>query len=146
MTGLSNTQKKDYAKSLFLYEHLTQEEIAERTGVDRRTVARWMETENWKGMKVSITITREEQIKNLYNQLKDINEAISARKDRRYATPAEADTIGKLAAAIEKMGTETGISQICNVSKGILAFIRKADPAKAMELSYYFDAYIKEKL
>jgi DNA-binding transcriptional regulator LsrR (DeoR family) len=147
MTELTNTQKKDFAKALFLHENLTQEEIAERTGVTRRTVARWIEEGNWKGLKVSVTITREEQVRNLYNQLKAINDTITGReRDKRYATPAEADTITKLAGAIQKMEVETGIVEIVNVSKGLLEFIRKTDLEKAKELSCYLDAYIKEKI
>ncbi|MDR1644215.1 MAG: helix-turn-helix domain-containing protein [Tannerellaceae bacterium] len=144
--ALNGTQKKDFAKTLFLLENLTQEELAERTGVARRTVARWMEAEKWRELKVSITITKEEQLKNLYNQLGAINDVISGRKEQRYATPAEGDTIGKLAAAIAKMETEVGIADICSVSKGVLTFIRKINADKARELSYFFDAYIKEKL
>jgi DNA-binding transcriptional regulator LsrR (DeoR family) len=143
---LSNSQKKDYAKALFLHESLTRDEIAEKANVSRRTVGRWIETEKWKELKVSITITREEQVKNLYNQLKAVNDTISGRKEQRYATTAEADTISKLATAIEKMESETGIAGIVGASRGLLDFVRRMDTDKARELSYFFDAYIKSKL
>lgn len=147
MTDLTTAQKKDFAKSLFLHENLTQEEIALRTGVSRRSVGRWMEAEDWKGLKVSVTITREQQIGHLYRQLADLNDAIAARdKTKRHATPAEADTIGKLTAAIQKMEVDTGIVEIVNAAKGILNFVRKTDPEKAIELSYLLDDYIKEKI
>ena len=147
MADLTAAQKKDFAKSLFLHESLTQEEIAERTGVNRRTISRWMEGEDWKGLKVSVTITREQQIGHLYRQLENLNDSITQRdKNERHATPAEADTIGKLAAAIQKMETDTGVAEIVNVSKGLLYFVRKTDPQKAIELSYYLDAFIKERL
>ena len=48
--------------------------------------------------------------------------------------------------AIEKMEKETGIADIISVSKGILDWIRKTDTEKAKELSFYFDAYIKDRL
>lgn len=51
-----------------------------------------------------------------------------------------------MAAAIEKMEKETGIADIISVSKGILDWIRKTDTEKAKELSFYFDAYIKDRL
>jgi hypothetical protein len=44
------------------------------------------------------------------------------------------------------MEKEVGIAEICNVSKGILTFIRKVDAEKARELSCFFDAYIMEKI
>lgn len=39
---LSNTQKKEWAKTLYLKENLTQQEIADRVGVSRATVNRWI--------------------------------------------------------------------------------------------------------
>ena len=62
-------------------------------------------------------------------------------------TSKEADTINKLAAAIEKMEKETGIADIISVSKGILDWIRKTDTDKDKRNSaFIFDAYIKDRL
>ena len=77
MAELTSRQKKDFAKSIYLGEDLTQEEIAERVGVKRQTVSRWIKEGNWERHKVSITITREEQLKNLYLQLSELNAAIN---------------------------------------------------------------------
>lgn len=63
MADLSNLQKKEWAKLLFTKENLTQQEIAERVGVSRVTINKWINSENWEHLKVSITITREEQLK-----------------------------------------------------------------------------------
>ena len=65
MAELSIVQKKEWAKLLFTKENLTQGEIAERVGVSRVTINKWANTENWELLKVSITITREEQLKSL---------------------------------------------------------------------------------
>ncbi|GAB6394607.1 MAG: helix-turn-helix transcriptional regulator [Bacteroidales bacterium] len=146
MTELSKQQKKDYARSLYVHEQLTQQEIADRVGAAAKTVSRWIQEGKWKDLKVSITITREEQIKNIYNQLKELNDEIASREGKRYPTPAESDTINKLAGAIQKMETDIGIVEIVNVSKGLLDFVRKTDVEKAKELSYFLDAYIKEKI
>lgn len=144
---LSSKQKKDWAKMLYLKEHLQQQEVAERVGVSKQTMCRWVKTEKWEELKTSVSLTREEQLSNLYRQVAEINKAIAGRKDgERYASAKEADTINKLAAAIERMEKETGISDIISVSKGFLDWLRKTDIDKAKELSYYFDAYIKERL
>lgn len=144
MAELSQQQKKDYAKSLFLHENLTQQEIADRVGVTRRSITRWKEDGKWDDLKVSITITKEEQLKNLYNQLKAINEEIAGRKEKRFATSAEADIITKLANAIEKMEGDIGVSDMISASKKFLTWIRKSDLAKAQELTPLFDAFIKD--
>lgn len=144
---LSIKQKKDLAKMIYLKEHLTQAEVAERVGVSKQTLCKWVKTEKWEELKASVSLTREEQLSNLYRQVAEINKAIVGRKDgERFATSKEADTINKLAAAIEKMEKETGISDIISVSKGFLDWLRKTNIEKAKELSDYFDAYIKDRL
>ena len=50
-----------------------------------------------------------------------------------------------LYAAIAKMEGDYGIADIISVSKQILIWLRKRDPQKAIELSYYFDEFEKEK-
>ena len=42
MADLSNLQKKEWAKLLFTKENLTQQEIAERVGVSRVTINKWI--------------------------------------------------------------------------------------------------------
>lgn len=92
MAELTSRQKKDFAKSIYLGEDLTQEEIAERVGVKRQTVSRWIKEGNWERHKVSITITREEQLKNLYLQLSELNAAIN-KKPRERGLPTRLNRI-----------------------------------------------------
>ena len=132
---------------LYIKDSLTQQEIAEKVGVSRQTVARWAKEEKWEEHKVGVTLTREQQIANLHRQVAEINKVIASREDgQRYANAAEADTINKLSAAIAKMEGDYGIADIISVSKQILFWLRKRDPQKAIELSYYFDEFVKEKL
>ena len=74
---LSNTQKKEWAKTLYLKENLTQQEIADRVGVARVTVNRWIADGKWVKQKVGLTHTREEQESNLYRQVAEINSKIA---------------------------------------------------------------------
>lgn len=101
MAELTRQQKKEFAKILYTKENLTQEEIADRTGVSRVTVNRWITGENWKDLRASVTMMKEERLKDLYRQFSALNDAIASRPDgERFATPAEADTIAKYAKAI----------------------------------------------
>lgn len=140
-------QKKELAKLLYLHESLTQKEIATRVGISEVTLSKWVNKENWESLKVSITITKEEQLKNLYRQLAALNDAIAARdKEIRFATSTEADTISKLATAIDKMESDVGISDMVSVSKKFLTWVRKFDLQKAQEITPLFDAFIKDNL
>lgn len=92
MAELTSRQKKDFARTIYLNEELTHAEIAERVGVKRQTVSRWAGEGNWERYKVSITMTREEQLKNLYLQLAELNNAINGRPEgERFASTAESE-------------------------------------------------------
>ncbi len=145
--NITNEQKKELAKILYTKENLTQAEIAERVGTSRVTIGKWIKSENWEMLKVSITITKEEQLKNLYRQLAELNEVIGNRENgERFPSASEADTISKLANAIKKMETEVGLGDIVSVLSELLKWIRTFDLEKTKELAPIFDAFVKSKL
>lgn len=147
MKELTNKQKKDYSRMLYLRENLTQQEIADRAGVSRQTLSRWINTEKWEEMKTCMTLTREQQISELHRQVAEINKAIRNREEgNRFATPAEADTLGKLAATIKKLESDVGISDIISVGMRFADWMRPQDPEKAKEFIRLFDNFIKDCL
>lgn len=143
--NLTNQQKKDWAKLLFMQEGMTFQQIAQKVGVSRITVGRWAEKEGWEMLRAAVTSTREEQVRRLYMQIAQINKAIS-ESETRYATPAQADTINKLSAAIAKMEGDFGIADIIGVSKKFLTWLRERNPEKAIDISTEFDGFIKAQL
>lgn len=147
MADLTNAQKKEWAKTLYMRENLTQQEIAERVGVSRVTVSNWVRAGKWEEQKAGLTLTRQEQVANLYRQVAEINLAISARAEgERFPNSKEADILGKLSAAIRNMEQETGIADIISVLTGFIEWLRPFDLEKAKELTRLADAYIKDKL
>jgi DNA-binding transcriptional regulator LsrR (DeoR family) len=146
MAELTTKQKKEWAQLLYTKENLTQKEIADRVGVSRVTINRWVQDGKWDDLRVSITITREEQLKSLYRQLSEMNADIAKRDGNRYPSPAEADTINKLASAIDKMETETGLNDILSTFKSFLNWLRKFDISEAQRLVPLFDDFVKTKL
>lgn len=148
MAGLTTTQKKDWAKTLYLSEeNLTQAEIASRVGVSKVTMCKWVSKERWDELKASKTITREDQLKRLNQQIVELNEAIAGRdKGQRFATTAESDIINKLASAIDKLETDIGLKDIISVSTRFLKWLRAVDVEKAKDMSSLFNAFIKDNL
>lgn len=147
MADLTNAQKKEWAKTLYLRENLTQQEIAERVGVSRVTVSNWMRSGKWEEQKAGLTLTRQEQVANLYRQVAEINRVISTRAEgERFPNSKEADILGKLSAAIRNMEQEVGIADIISVLIGFIEWLRPLDLDKAKELTRLADAYIKDKL
>lgn len=147
MAKLTNSQKKEWAKTLFLKENLTQKEIAARVGVSQQTITRWVNAEHWEDLKTSITLTKQEQVGHLYRQVAEINRAISQKNEgERFADPKEADIMSKLAAAINKMETEVGIKDIIEVGIKFIDWIRAVDLDKAKDITALYDAFIKDQL
>jgi uncharacterized protein YjcR len=147
MADLTMKQKREWASMLYLKENLTQQEIADKVGTSRVTINKWAKDEKWSERKAGFTITREEQIKNLYRQIAEINDVIVAReKGKRFATSNEADTLSKLSSAIKKMETETGIAEIVSVGTRFVEFMRSIDLDKAKEFTHLFDLFIKQNL
>lgn len=144
---LTNTQKKEWAKTLYLKENLTQQEIADRVGVSRVSVSNWVRAGKWEQQRTGITLTREEQVRNLYRQVAEINRAIAARDEgNRFATSQEADIIGKLSKSIRQMETEAGIADVISVLTRFIDFLRPLDLEKAKDVTSLADAYIKSIL
>lgn len=147
MNTISRQQQKEFARTLYLRENLTQAEIAERVGVSQQTVIRWVGAEKWDELKASISMTAEEQIRNLQRQVIEINNSILNRESgNRYANAKEADTIVKLTTAINKLQTEAGIHEIVGVGAAFVDFMRPIDLEKAQEFTRLFDAFIKAKM
>jgi molecular chaperone GrpE (heat shock protein) len=75
-----------------------------------------------------------------------MNKAISERDGNKYPNAAEADTITKLANAIDKLESETGLNEILSTFKEFLNWLRKFNLEEAQRLVPVFDDFVKTKL
>ena len=147
MAELTREQKREWAGLLYMKENLTQQEIADKVGVSRRTMGNWIREEKWEERKAGITLTREIQIDSLYRQVAAINEAISRKPaDKRFPDIREADILAKLSTSIKKLETEVGIADLVSVAQRFVKFVRAIDFDKAREITTMFDAFIKSNL
>jgi len=140
-------QLRDYAKLLYTKERITQKEIAVRIGVSEVTVSRWATKDNWEGLKLNLSVTREERMMSTIMQLTELDKAISRQPEgSRYPSSKEADIRRKLVADLAALEVECGIKDIVDVSVKFLEWLRRVDLPRAQEMSDYFDAFIKEQL
>lgn len=142
---LKPTQRKEFAKLIFLRENITQQEIADRVGVSRATVNKW--AKEWERLKLNLLQTREERISSTLSQLDELDRSIASKEEgKRFPTTAEADIRRKLTADLEALEQDASVRDIYNVSRGLLDYIRRIDLERAKEISDYFDAYIKDRM
>ena len=147
MAELTNTQKKEWAKSLYLRESMTQQELANRVGVSSVTISNWIRDGKWEEYKAGLTLTRKEQVNNLYRQVAEINRQIAERPEgERFANSKEADILGKLSSSIARMEQEMGIADKISVLTDFVEWLRALDVNKAKEIVSLADAYIKDSL
>lgn len=147
MAELTNRQKQDWAKVLYLKENLNQKEIAQKVGVTEKTMSRWVNDGNWDMLKSSLIVTKEEELRRIYMQINQLNTHIFSKEEgKQFADSKEADTLTKLTAAARSLETETSIADVIEVAMQVCNFIKKDDLAKAQEFSAVFDAFIKTKL
>lgn len=149
MANRKSDNTRQWAKSMYIYENRTQQEIADATGVTRQTVIRWAKADKWDELKVSMTMTREEQIKSLQRQLSEINRTISERPAEcgpRYASAREADIICKLTDAINKLENDIGIHDCVSVANRFIGWLRPVDPELTKTFVGVFDKFIRSLL
>jgi len=145
--GKQKQIERDYARILFVNEFIDQKDIAVRIGVSEKTVSKWAITDNWKKLRQSVTITREAQLRNIYEQIDELNTKIRTRPEgERFCDSKESDILSKLTASVRKLESEATISDVVEVSKRMLNWLLKINPDKAKEIGAIFDDYIKEQL
>lgn len=147
MADLKSEQKKALARDLYLLGSYTYEEIATKVGTQRQTISRWAKAGGWEDLKAGMSVTREEILKRLYQQLNNINAIILEREpNERFANSKEADAMAKLSATIKNMEVDVGISDIISVGMRFGEWLRRVDLDKAKEYVQYWDLFLKEQI
>lgn len=142
---MTNDQKRDWAQILYTKERLSQKEIAAKVGVSEKTVTTWKEKYLWEQLRKSLLVTKEEQLRKLYNQLDFITNLIEERA-HQVADTKEADVISKITSAIKQLETETSIAEIFEVGKQFIDFVRTDDIEMAKTITMIYDAFIQKHL
>lgn len=124
-----------------------QGELAVRVGVTAQTITRWKQKYNWDSMRKSLLTTRQEELRRLYDQLKELNDHIAAKPEgQRFANSKEADTITKLTSAIRNLETEVSVAQVVDVFMKFNDFIQNDDLKLAQQIVDLEDAFVKSLL
>lgn len=148
MKVLTIDQKKQWAKTLYTKEGVSvAKELALRVGVTEKTMGKWIAEGNWKTLKKSLLITRQEQLAALYNELEQVNNYIQTKPEgKKFADSKEADARRKLIKDIESLEQETSLNDVYNVARKMLEHWRVIDIDKTKLLTECFDHLISTML
>lgn len=147
MATLTNEQKKELAKELYLQGNFTFAEIAEKVGSARQTISKWATQGKWDELKTYMTVGKEKVLKGFYQQLANIQEFIMSREhDKRIASSAEADRQIKLASAIRKLEDECGITGLIDAGIRFCNYMRTVDIDEAKKIAKYWDIFLTNEM
>lgn len=138
-------EKREHAKLLFIREKLTQKEISRRLQITEGTISKWSNEDNWEQAKKSIMMTREDQLRQMMDELEILNTEI-ATGGRGYATKEQAYIRDTLIQNIKKLETDVSASEVFDVATKMISYYRGIDLDKAKALTEDFDGYIKTLL
>lgn len=146
MTGLNREQKKAYARKLYMTEEgITQKEIATRVGATEATVSKWVNDGDWHKEKELKSMSKEQQVAWTHSQLAALRQEIDDRKEGGgTATLKELKEIIRLVGELDELEDNITLTQIVEIQKRFLVWLRTANPEKAMEFLSLSDAFIKD--
>jgi len=117
--------KQYLAKILFTREKLEQKVVAKRVGVSEKTMSKWVNDFNWRTLRNRLAVGKEEVLSNLYEQLEELNDAISQKPvGERYSDSRQADIQIKLTASIRNLETELAIADLVESGIRFIKFLQ----------------------
>lgn len=141
--GNDRQHKKEWAQILYCKEGLSQKEIADKVGVTEKTIRNWRDEGKWETIKVSVIMSRENELNRIYAQINELNTHIENKpQGQRFANSKEADALKKLTSAAKDLETERSLRNTIDVFIEFTKWLSKTDVKKSQEAGQLFDAYI----
>lgn len=137
-TGLTNNQKKAWAKTIFLRENKTQKEIAQEVGVREATLSKWVK--EWEHLKLNLLQTREERYIATLVQLQNLDKEIATKG---FPDSKQADIRRKLVADLNDLEQEADIRTVSEVGQAILKYLKPINSAQSELIGAIINDYIK---
>lgn len=128
-------EKRRQAMRLYVHSGMLQQDIAELLTVSQKTVSQWKANDEWDKQRAAVTTTKEKELSRWYGMVAAQNDAIEARgQGANFPLPGEADALNKMAAAIQKLEADAGLSATINVFMAFTKWLRKATDLETTKL------------
>jgi flagellin-specific chaperone FliS len=146
-TSLNNTQKKDYAKLLFIKDGLTPKQVAEKAGLPEKMVTAWATKEKWESQRKALTASKAEQLAFLYDILAKLTEhGKAALEDDDPKTNPDTNAIDKISKSIERLEKDGGIGNMIQTGIELLKYVQAEDIVAAKVINKWFYLFIQDKM
>ena len=140
-------KKRDYkqlrslAQQLF-YEGFIQKEISKKIDVSETTISRWAIEDNWKSKKDNIILSKDSRLSELYEELKEFNRMIQAKKDFKVASSKEADARRKLIRDIKELETSYNIAETIQIGRDFTTYLKDLDFDFASQVLESYEGFV----
>lgn len=151
MASKATEEKKEFARVLYMSGE-QQNVIAEKVGVSKQTVNRWVATGSWDKLRAAQSVTRPEIVNNLLRAINNEVEKLNEEKDSEKLAGA-CDKLSKLAATIEKLDKKANVVDAIEVFIAFGKWLQhraasdeELTPELIKAINSYQDLYVSEIL
>lgn len=151
MANKASEDKKEFARVLFMSGE-QQNVIAEKVGVSKQTVNRWVAEGEWDKRRAAQSVTRPEIVNGLLRAISNQIEALNEEKDPDKVAGA-CDKLSKLAATIEKLDKKANVVDAIEVFMAFGKWLQsraqtdeELSPELVKAINRYQDLYVSEQL
>jgi uncharacterized protein YjcR len=137
-------EKRELAKDLFVKTNLTARAVAERIGVQEKTVGVWRMADNWDDERATLNASPIQIIKEFNNEILEIMN--TAKAEQRRLTSKEVDIIKKLTKGAKELRNEATPQVIMEVLYVFLSDLEFVAPELAKGVAPHMQNYVQGKL
>ena len=151
MANKVSEEKKEFARVLYMSGE-QQNIIAEKVGVSKQTINRWVAEEAWDKRRAAQSVTRPEIVNNLLRAISNEVEKLNEERDAEKVAGA-CDKLSKLAATIEKLDKKASVVDAIEVFIGFGKWLQQRatndeelTPELIKAINRFQDLYVSELL
>lgn len=129
-----------------------QKDIADKVGVSRQTLVRWVSEGNWAELRAAKNITRPELINKILRTIDMLTEQVLQSEDATLIAGL-GDKLSKLSSVIEKLDKKASVVDVIEVFIAFgkwlqyrSSFDKELTPELIKAINHYQDLYIAEKM
>ncbi len=141
---MTQKQKVDVARTLYLMTEKTQKEISEVVGWSEKTFTEQKQKGKWNELRDTKSLTRQQIISMLHMQTFKLVDA--AKTENRLLSAREIDSIAKLAASIDKLEKKVTLETYIEVFEEYNKWLMVKNMNFAQVNNHHQDMFIQSKI